>query len=103
MDYTHFLTPALGVGSLVVLFVLMLMRGDIVPRKQVDAEMKQKDEAIELWRTLYERSEGQHVKKDALIAALMDTTQTTRNVLTAMHEAAGLGQGGSRVPTSEKD
>jgi hypothetical protein len=103
MDYTSFLTPTLGVGGLLVLAVLMLLRGDIVPRRQIDAELRQKDEAIKLYREALERSEKQHAEKDTLIAGLMDTARTTRNVLAALPEAAGMNQGGSRVPTSEED
>lgn len=103
MDYAHFLTPSLGIGGIVLLAVLMLLRGDIVPRRQVDAELKQKDEAITLWKDAYERSEKQHREKDVLIAGLMETARTTRNVLAALPEAAGLKQGGSHVPTSEKE
>jgi hypothetical protein len=103
MDYTQLLTPTLGVGGLLVLAVLMLLRGDIVPRKQVDAELRQKDEAITLYKEALERSEAQHVKKDALLTGLMDTARTTRNVLAALPEAAGLNQGGSHAPTPEKD
>lgn len=100
MDYTHFLTPSLGIGGVVLLAVIMLLRGDIVPRKQINAELKQKDDAIALWRDAYERSEQQHEKKDALIAGLLETAQTTRNVLTALPQAAGLNdQGGDHAPS----
>lgn len=97
MDYTHFLTPTLGVGGIVLLAVLMLLRGDIVPRRQVDAELKQKDDAIGLWKDAYERSERQHVEKDRLIAGLMETAQTTRSVLHALPEAARLSEGGQHA------
>lgn len=97
MDYTQFLTPTLGAAGLVVLAVLMLFRGDIVPRRRVDAELKQKDELITLWKDAYQKSEEQHAKKDALISGLLETARTTRNVLTALPEAAAL-EGGSHVP-----
>jgi hypothetical protein len=99
---THFLTPTLGVGGLLVLAVLMLLRGDIIPRKQVDAELRQKNDAIALWKDAYERSEAQHVKKDALIAGLMETAQATRSVLHALPEAAGLNEGSTRVPPTSQ-
>lgn len=103
MDYTRFLTPALGVGSLVVMFVIMLLRGDVVPRKQVDAVIRQKDEAVNLYREAYERSEAQHAQKDALIAGLLDTAKTTRNVLNALPEAAAMNsQGGGHAPAAEE-
>ena len=101
MDYTHILTPSLGIGGILLTAVIMILRGDIVPRKQVDAELKQKDLAIAFYSEALARSERQHREKDALIAGLMETTRTTRNVLNALPEAAGLNQGGSHAPTPE--
>lgn len=102
MDYAHFLTPSLGIGGIVLLAVIMLLRGDIVPRRQVDAELKQKDEAIALWKDAYQRSETQNERKDALISGLMETAQTTRNVLHALPEAARLNEGGNHAATPQE-
>jgi len=103
MDYTAFLTPTLGVGGLVLLAVVMLLRGDIVPRKQVDALSAIKDEQTALYRALYEESMELHRTKDRQIAALMETSRTTRRVLDAIPEAAGLAEGNGREAAQEAD
>lgn len=103
MDYNSFLTPTLGAGSIVVLAVVMLLRGDIVPRKQVDTVLAAKDEQITLYRGLYEGSMALHRHKDEQISALMLTAQTTRRVLEAIPEAAGLPEGRSREVAPEAD
>lgn len=93
MDYTTFLTPSLGIGGIVLLAVIMLMRGDLVSRKQVDALLVAKNEQIELYKTAYDKSEKAHGEKDKLLAALMDTARTTRSVLDAVSQAAGQNEG----------
>jgi hypothetical protein len=103
MDYNTFLTPTLGVGGIVVLAVVMLMRGDIVPRKQIDTLLAAKDEQITLYRGLYEGAMTLHGRKDEQIAALMLTAQTTRRVLEAIPEAAGIPEGSSREVAPEAD
>lgn len=101
MDYTTFLTPTLGVGGIVLLVVVMLLRGDLVPRRQVDAVVALKDEQIRLYRGLYEGSMQLHGTKDQQIAALMETSRTTRRVLEAIPEAAGLTEGGRSAQAQE--
>lgn len=103
MDYSHFLTPALGVGGLVLLAVLMLLRGDIVPRKQVDALLLVKDEQIAFYKQAYEDIRIAQQGRDRQIAALMETARTTRQIIAALPEAAGLHEGGSHVPAPETD
>lgn len=103
MDYSHFLTPALGIGGIVLLAVLMLLRGDIVPRKQVDAMMAVKDEQIRFYRRAYEDILTAQQGRDQQIAALMETAKTTRQVIAALPEAAGLTERGRHVPAPEAD
>ena len=101
MDYTTFLTPSLGIGGIVILAVVMLLRGDIVPRKQVDAVLTVKDEQIKLYRVLYEGAMELHATKDQQITALMETSRTTRRVLDALPEAARMTGGGNHEAAEE--
>jgi hypothetical protein len=104
MDWGQFLTPTLGVGGLVILAVLMLMRGDLVTRKQVDTLLQVKDEQVAFYRAALEETRDSLRVRDQQIAALMVTAQTTRKVLEALPEAAaGLAEGGGHVPASEAD
>ena len=103
MDYSHFLTPTLGIGGIVLLAVLMLLRGDIVPRKQVDAMMDAKNEQIDFYKRAYDDLLSAQQGRDQQIAALMETARTTRQVIAALPEAAGLTEGGSHVPAPETD
>lgn len=94
MNWTSFMTPALGATGLLALGVLLIFFGYLVPARTVDRVVRAKDEEIKLWKAAYERSESAHVIKDRQIAALMDAGRTTTSVLQAMHRAA-LEPGGS--------
>jgi hypothetical protein len=102
MDYTAFLTPTIGATGILALVVVMILRGSLVPRRQVDAELKQKDDAIVLWKDAYERSEQQNQQKDRLITGLLETAQTTRSVLQALPEAVRLNEGGPHVSPAQE-
>lgn len=93
MDYTAFLTPTLGAGGIVILVVVMILRGDLVPRRQADAVAAVKDEQIALYRGLYEGAMEVGRERDRQIASLMETARTTRRVLEAIPEAAGVTEG----------
>lgn len=93
MDYTAFLTPTLGVGGIVLLVVVMILRGDLVPRRQADAVAAVKDEQIALYKGLYEGAMEVGRERDRQIASLMETARTTRRVLEAIPEAAGVAEG----------
>lgn len=93
MDYTSFLTPTLGAGGIVLLVVVMILRGDLVPRRQADAVAAVKDEQIALYRGLYEGAMEVGRERDRQIASLMETARTTRRVLEAFPEAAGVTEG----------
>lgn len=105
MDYTSFLTPTLGVGSIVVLAVLMLLRGDLLSRKQVDAVLSVKDEQIALYKGLYEQALEVSRAKDEQMAALIETSRTTRRVLEAVSDVASHNTertgGGDHAPAQE--
>lgn len=93
MDYTTFLTPTLGVGGIVLMVVIMLLRGDLVPRRQADAVNTVKDQQIALYKELYEGAMEINRTREAQLASLMETARTTRRVLEAIPEAAGVTEG----------
>jgi hypothetical protein len=103
MDYSHFLTPALGIGGLVVLAVLMLLRGDIVPRKQVDTLLAVKDEQIAFYKGAYEDLLTARRTQERQITALMETAQTTRHVLAALPEVVRHTEGSGNAPAQAAD
>lgn len=88
MDYQAFLTPTLGIGGIIVLVIVMILRGDLVPRRQADAVNAVKDEQIALYKGLYEGAMTLGQERDRQIASLMETARTTRRVLEAIPEAA---------------
>lgn len=103
MDYTTFLTPSLGIGGVVVLAVIMLLRGDIVPRKQVDTLLSVKDQQI----TFLEKANGDLNtalgERDRQLTEMMVTSRTTRTIIAAaLPEVAGSNhEGGAHAPAPE--
>lgn len=103
MNWTSFLTPAIGATGLLTLGVLLIFFGKLVPSTTVDRVTASKDQEIALWKAAYERSEAAHVLKDRQITALMDAGRTTTNVLEAMHRAALTpGRSGHEVAAPEE-
>lgn len=102
MNWTSFMTPALGATGLLTLGVLLIFFGYLVPARTVDRVVRAKDEEIKLWKAAYERSESAHVIKDRQITALMDAGRTTTSVLEAMHRVAlDPGRSGHEVAAPE--
>lgn len=101
MDYTAFLTPTLGVGGIVLLSVVMMLRGDLVSRRQVDALLSVKDQQIAFLEKTNEEQAASLRERDKQLAEMMLTSRTTRSVLAALPEAAGLNEGGSHAPAQE--
>jgi len=102
MDYTHFLTPTLGVGGILLAAVIMILRGDIVPRSTVQQMRRDKDEQIGMWKTSCERYERAIELKDRQIALLLEGNKTTTHVVAALSEAAGL-EGNSHALAPQED
>lgn len=103
MDYTAFLTPTLGVGGIVLLAVVMMLRGDLVSRRQVDALLSVKDQQI----IFLEKANGDLSaalrERDRQLAEMMVTSKTTRTILAAaLPEVAGPNhEGGVHAPAQE--
>lgn len=94
VDYTSFLTPTLGIGGLVLLAVVLMLRGDLVPRKQVDALLQVKDMHIAWLEKANADLSASLEKRDSQIADMMVTARTTRHVIAALPEAAGINHEG---------
>jgi hypothetical protein len=103
VDYTAFLTPSIGVGGLLALAVILILRGALVPRSTVQQMRADKEAQIVMWRTAYETSQRDHAIKDRQITALMEATKTTNNVISAMSEAAGLSERSHRAVAPSED
>lgn len=96
MDWSSYLTPTIGATGLLALAVILIFRGSLVPKSTVDQMRRDKDEAIQMWRTAYEKSQAAGELKDRQIDTLLEATRTTSAVVTAVQEAAGLNSGRSR-------
>ena len=88
MDWSQFLTPTLGVGGLLALAVLMLLRGDLVTRKQADTMLQVKDAQIEFLTRANADLRVALRERDTQVSEMMVTARTTRAVLRALPEAA---------------
>lgn len=96
MDWSPFVTPTLGVGGLLALAVLLILRGSLVPRSVVEQMRQDKDAQIQVWQSAYEKSQTAVETKDRQIDALLEAAKTTTHVVTALSEAAGMNSGRSR-------
>ena len=102
---TAFLTPALGAGGVVLLVVLMILRGALVPRSTVDMMREDKNQQVDLWRSLAEGRQQLIDIQQAQLDMMMGTAQTTERVLDAVSEAARSNRGGggrALAPSSEE-
>lgn len=100
MDYTAFLTPTIGAGGVVLLAVILLLRGDLVPRRQVDTLLAVKDAQIAFLEKTNTDLSASLGKRDDQLAEMMVTARTTRRVVEALPEAVGLNSGGDgHAPT----
>ncbi len=101
MDYTAFLTPSLGIGGIVLFAVIMILRGDLISRKQSDMLLSVKDTQIAFLEKANEDLRAALAARDSQMAEMMVTARTTRRVLDALPEATGLSEGGPHVPAEE--
>lgn len=79
---------SLGLSGVVVVFVYAILRGHLIPVSVLNARIEDKDKAIEMWKSAYERQVTAHDEKDRQIQALLDATTTTTHVMEAVREAA---------------
>lgn len=103
MDYTTFLTPTIGVGGIVLLAVVMMLRGDLVSRRQVDALVSVKDQQIAFLEKANSDLSKALEKRDVQMAEMMLTSRTTRTILAAaLPEVSGVNhEGGVHAPAQE--
>ena len=101
MDYTAFLTPSLGIGGIVLFAVVMLLRGDLISRKQSDMLLSVKDQQISFLERTNEDLRTALAARDTQVAEMMLTARTTRRVLNALPEATGLSEESQHVPAQE--
>ena len=67
----------LSAGGLLALVVVLIVRGDLVPRREVDRRIKDVTTDRDYWRTQVE-------KRDATIDSLVDSTRTSAAALAAL-------------------
>jgi hypothetical protein len=94
MDLPLWVNGSLGLTGVVVLFVLSILFGYLVPVSVVKARIEDKDKAIDMWKSAYERSLAAHDEKDRQIRILSDAATTTTHVMEAVREAAQQQQSG---------
>lgn len=92
MDWSAFLTPTIGATGLLALVVILILRGSLIPRRNVEDLIKDKDRQIETWRAAYENGQKTQEVQRQQISALLDATRTTTHVLEALPRAAGLNE-----------
>jgi hypothetical protein len=89
MDWTTYLTPALGASGLLAAVVLMVLTGRLQPKASVDERLADRDRQIETWRAAYERSLEIQDEQRKMLTALVDANETTTKVIQAIPRAAG--------------
>lgn len=73
----------LMVGGLVRVFVLAVMRGDLVPRKSLEDLQRERDS----WRKAHEVSEQTRAIMAQQVEQLLTTGQLTNQLLTSLKES----------------
>lgn len=107
MDWTAYLTPALGTSGLLAAVVLMVLTGHLQPKSSVDERLADRDRQIETWRTAYERAleiqAEQRTQLTAMVTANETATKVLRAIPRAVDEAARTGGGVTRELASNPD
>lgn len=93
MDWTSYLTPALGATGMLAAVVLMVLTGRLLPKAPVDERLADKDKQIETWRTAYQRSLEIQDEQRKQLAAMVAANETALKVLQAIPRAADLASG----------
>lgn len=104
-DWTRFVTAGLGVSGLLALAVVLILRGNLVPRSTLDMVRADKDRELETYRALVARRDELIAEQQKQIALLLDGNRTTQRVIEALPVAARLsreGGGDAMAPDSEE-
>jgi hypothetical protein len=94
MDISGFLVPNLGLGGIVVLVVLLILRGDLIPKSAADGRSTDKDRQIQEWRDAYLREREHREIGQRQVETLLQMAHTTTAVVDAVAAAAGVARGG---------
>ncbi|QDN64455.1 hypothetical protein [Streptomyces sp. S1D4-14] len=88
MDWTTYLTPALGASGLLAAVVLMVLTGRLLPKASVDERLADRDRQIETWRAAYERGLEVQDEQRKLLTALVEANETATKVIQAIPRAS---------------
>jgi hypothetical protein len=79
---------SLGAGSILAIFVLLIMRGGLIPRQTHEDRMRDKDAQIEYWRTAHGREVNRGDELASQVTTLMEVASTAEHVLTSLSQVA---------------
>lgn len=104
MDYTAFLTPTIGATGILALVIVMILRGSLVPRRNLDDLRVDKDAQISTWKTAYEQAMAVQDAQRQQLSALLEANRTTTRVIQALPEAVSLNErsGGHALAEAEE-
>lgn len=85
MDLSTLPVLPTSAGALVALVVLLILRGQLVPKATVDDVRADRD----MWKTAYENEQHRSKELTGQVTALMEVARTTERVMLVAAEVSG--------------
>lgn len=85
MDLTQIPVLPTSAGALVAIIVLLILRGQLVPKSAVDDVRADRD----MWKTAYESQVSRNKELTDTVTNFMEVARTTESVIRTAAEAGG--------------
>lgn len=104
MDWTKYVGAGLSLSGLLALAIVLILRGNLVPRSTLDMVRADRDREVETYKAIIAARDETIKAQQTQISMLLEGSRTTQRVLEAVGEAARLnreGGGGALAQTSD--
>lgn len=82
----------MGATGLLTVVVLLIIRGNLIPRNTYEERMKDKDDQVEYYREAYETERERNSELAGMVGTLVEAGKTTEYVMTSLHQASQKGE-----------
>lgn len=82
----------MGASGLLAVVILLILRGNLIPRNTYEERMKDKEDQVEYYRTAYESERARNDELTGMVGTLVDAGKTTEYVMESLHQASQKGE-----------
>lgn len=94
MDWTRYLTAGLGATGLLTLAIVLILRGNLVPRSTLEMVRADKEREVETYKAVINARDETIKALQRQVDMLLEASRTTQRVIEALPEAARLNREG---------